>query len=82
MKVRDAFAWPFKVLGDAFTEQPSVPDPEFTGVDLKALRDEESRDSSHVSNRQKSTPASRNRVRIPILLIALVLIVVPLIILG
>ncbi|MBV8276725.1 MAG: hypothetical protein JO170_15905 [Verrucomicrobia bacterium] len=82
MKVRDAFAWPFKVLGDVFTHHPLVPDPEFTGFDLKALRGEDTGVSNDVSNRQKSTRASRKRVRIPILLLALVLIVVALIILG
>ena len=82
MKVWDAFAWPFKVLGDVFTDHPIVPDPEFTGFDLKALRGEDPSVSSHVSNRQKSTRAGRKRVRIPILLIALVLILVALAILG
>jgi hypothetical protein len=27
MRVRDAFAYPFKVLRDVFTDLPSVPDP-------------------------------------------------------
>ena len=82
MKVQDAFAWPFKVLGDLFTDRPFVPDSEFKGLDLSALRDEDSRGLSHVSNGQKSARASRKKVRIPILLLALVLIVVALIIFG
>jgi len=38
MKVRDAFAWPFNVLHDAFANPHSVPDPEFTRLDLDALQ--------------------------------------------
>jgi len=42
MRVRDAFAYPFKVLRDVFTDLPSVPDPEFTRFDLNALWVEDS----------------------------------------
>ena len=74
MKVRDAFAWPFKVLQDAFTNPPSVPDPEFTRLDLHALK------AKDPGSSQTPQPL-RGRIRIPILLLLLVAIVIALILL-
>jgi hypothetical protein len=76
-KLTDAFAYPFKVLRDIFTNPPSVPEPEFTHLDLNALRDEK---TAHATS--KLARATRNRIGIPVLVLALVLIVLALIIFG
>ena len=75
-KLRDAFAYPFKVLRDIFTNPPFVPEPEFTRFDLNALRDENTENSSH----SRLARATRDRIRIPVLLLALALILLALII--
>jgi len=36
-KLRDAFAYPFKVLRDIFANTPFVPEPEFRRFELNAL---------------------------------------------
>jgi hypothetical protein len=77
-RLRDAFAYPFKVLRDVFTNPPSVPEPEFTRFDLNALRDKK---TAHASP-SKLACATRDRVGIPVLLLVLVLIVLTLIILA
>lgn len=78
--VRRVFAYPFKVLRDMFTDPPFVPEPEFTSLDLNALRGEDS--ESRVSRQSKLAQARRERIGIPILLLALVLVVIALIILN
>jgi hypothetical protein len=77
-KIRDAFAYPFKVLRDIFTNPPFVPEPEFTRFDLNALQGENAGRPSH----SQLARATRKRARIPVLFLALVLIVLALIILG
>jgi hypothetical protein len=77
MKLRDAFAYPLKVLRDIFINPPFVPEPEFTRFDLYALRGENTASSSH----SQLTRAAKDRITIPVLLLALVLIVLALIIL-
>jgi hypothetical protein len=75
-KLRDAFAYPFKVLHDIFANPPFVPEPEFTRFDLNALRDENAEHSSH----SRLARTTRYRIRIPVLLLALALILLALII--
>ena len=75
-KLRDAFAYPFKVLRDIFANPPFVPEPEFTHFDLNALRGENTAHSRHSQLAQ----TTRDRIRIPVLLLALALIVLALII--
>ena len=78
--VRDVFAYPFKVLRDIFTDPPFAPEPEFTRFDLNALRD--SGASSTVLSRKNLARATRRKIRIPILLLALILVVIALIIVA
>ena len=80
MKVRDAFGWPFKVLHDAFTNPPSVPDPEFTRLDLGALQAKDPEGNQTAEPRL--VQALRGKIRIPLLLLLLVAILIALILLG
>ena len=77
MKVRDAFAWPFKALHDVFANPHSVPDPEFTRLDLDALQ------AKGLEGNQTPQPrlvqAQRGKIRIPLLLLLLVAILIALI---
>jgi hypothetical protein len=75
-KLRDAFVYPFKVLRDIFANPPFVPEPEFRRFDLNALKDENTEHSIH----SKLARGTRDRIRIPVLLLALILIVLALII--
>jgi hypothetical protein len=77
-KIRDAFAYPFKVLRDIFINPPFVPEPEFTRFNLNALQGEDTPRPSH----SQSARATTKRIRIPVLLLALFLILLALIILG
>ena len=77
MKVRDAFAYPFKVLRDVFTNPPSMPDPEFKRFDLHALQDKGSEGSSAAKSRR--IRARTEKIRIPVWLLVLVAIVIALI---
>jgi hypothetical protein len=79
MRVRDSFAYPFKVLGDVFTDLRSVPEPEFTRFDLNALRVEDS-ETEHGS--EPRPVRVRKKIRIPVWLLVLVGIVIALIIVG
>jgi hypothetical protein len=81
-RVRAAFAYPFKVLRDIFTDPPFAPEPEFTRFDLNALRDEDSTASSTVFSRGNLARATRRKIRIPILLLGLILVVIALIIVA
>jgi hypothetical protein len=72
MRVRDAFAWPFKVLRDRFTDPPIVPDPKFTRFDLGALQ----------AKHDGGIPVKRGKIRVPLLLLLLVATVIALILLG
>jgi hypothetical protein len=80
MKVRDAFAWPFKTLRDAFTNPPSVPDPEFTRLDLDALQTKDP--EGNQTPQPRPVQALRGKIRIPLLLLFLVAILIALILLG
>jgi hypothetical protein len=80
--VRNPFAYPLKVLRVMFTDPPSVPDQEFERFDLNALRGKDSEGSCDSSRRPGLARANRERVRIPILLLALVFILIALIIFG
>ena len=80
MRVRDAFAYPFKVLGDVLTDSPFVPDPEFTRFEVSALQGEDS-EGSHRSQ-PRPVRAIREKLRIPAWLLVLVAILIALIIVG
>jgi len=80
MNVRDAFAYPFKVLRDVFTDPPFVPDPEFTRFHLNALDDEDSKGCG--ASQPRMVRAKRVKIRIPAWLLVLVGIVIALIIVG
>ena len=80
MKVRDAIAYPFKVLRDVFTDPPFVPDPEFTRFDLSALEDEDSKGGG--ASQPRLVRAKIEKIRIPAWLLVLIGIVIALIIVG
>ena len=77
MRVREAFAYPFKVLRDVFTDPPSVSDPEFTRFDLNALHDKYSEGRS--VSKPRLIPARTEKISIPVWFLVLVAIVIALI---
>ena len=77
MRARDAFAYPFKVLRDVFTDPASVPDPEFTRFDLNALQDKGSEGSS--VSKPRLIRARTEKITISVWLLVLVAIVIALI---
>jgi hypothetical protein len=80
MRARDAFAYPFKVLRDVFTDPPFVPEPEFKRFDLTALQDEDS--EGGIVSKPKRGRARMEKIRISVLLLVLVAIVIALIVVG
>ncbi|MBV9490827.1 MAG: hypothetical protein JO069_14080 [Verrucomicrobia bacterium] len=80
MRVRDALAYPFKVLRDVFTDPPFVPDPEFTRIDLDALGGQDS--GSGCASRPRLVRPGREKISIPVWLLLLVAILIALMIIG
>jgi hypothetical protein len=80
MRLRDAFAYPFKVLRDLFNDPPFASDPEFTPFNLNALRSEAS-EGSRTAQPRLARP-KREKIAMSALLLVLVAIVIALIIMG
>ena len=79
MRVRDALAYPFKVLRDVFTDPPFVPDPEFTRFDLNALQ---AQDEGGGASKPMPVRPRREKVNIPVWLLVLVAVLIALMIVG